>query len=1157
MALFPSCAELSGNNSSTGDRAPADLEWLSNQSFSKQDALKTHQRATERVQAEAEEPAGTREQKCKEREDSHGRSNKRKKEKKKKQKKKKSRDNSESGGSESDTVYPSDLLKKENADREEAQVRVSETFMWLDDLQTPSDSPFCIDRRADRANWEYKSLYRGDIARYKRKGGSCLGLDFRMQAVNWNDGGPEKKRVDKKPERYFCPSTRQLLRSDSLPALPVLSEGIAVSSDSYIKLSACTVEQGSSTQAPVSWVNPLGIYDRGTSLWLEGKGQPEVKGDQQDVEAQRSSSTLLSARVEEFNRKLRENPTDTQLWLDFIHFQDELAFGSGSFSAASDTDNDGDMKKMSLRAVLEKKLSIVDRAVESNPANVDLKLEKLHLCKELWEPATLQKEWKKLVFIHPNSAPLWRKYLLFTQSLFSTFSVSKVNSVFGKCLSTLSAVQDGSMVSHPPLPGTQEDLLDIFLQQCHFLRQAGHTEKAVCLFQALLDFTFFKPDSVKDLPTRQQVDFFEPFWDSGEPRVGERGARGWKAWMLQQERGGWVIPSEPGDDDDEEEQDDSEIKDKTWPKWKIWLDVEASREANHWLPWRPDKTKGQSEEDCEDPDRQVLFDDIGPSMIRVDRPDLQLQLILSFLQFLGLPGPSGKFSTTSSSNILLDNLTFLEEGPDPERPLTSYDLPMAGICAVGHMTFLSDCRRQAGLCKAGEEFLQNVLQQTLQLISAQDQAAITLCWLQYEKLKVLRCLRSGNKRQLKSQGKRSKRLVKRLLKEPDNRSSLALWREYAHLEWLLGNLEEARKVFDTALGMGVTRGLNDPVLCNLCFLYAQLEVEQALNSGTVPTSKAVYILTKLAEGAAYTPFSGQINPVTILKARKAYEQALLSFLPEQSTGSNARAPKKLHRMSSLVGCFGLFQYLTMGIDAADAVYNQAIQKLISWNLNSEVTDGSLRRPKVFADWESVAVQHVSLLRHHANTSVFPLSRLRLALTDALSLLPSSASLWQLYLQTENRYHSAGRARRFFHSVAKKTDSVVPYLFAITAEQRLKQMLDSVQRSRLPREALPTLPNNGLSNRIRCLFENATATEHGAHCPLLWRMYLNFMVCDGNAERGSGIFYKALQAVPWVKGLYMDAVQLFPERVQEFLDLMTEKELRLRVPMEEVDILLED
>lgn len=38
--------------------APADLEWLSNQSFNREDALKTHQRATDRVQAE--EPAGTR-----------------------------------------------------------------------------------------------------------------------------------------------------------------------------------------------------------------------------------------------------------------------------------------------------------------------------------------------------------------------------------------------------------------------------------------------------------------------------------------------------------------------------------------------------------------------------------------------------------------------------------------------------------------------------------------------------------------------------------------------------------------------------------------------------------------------------------------------------------------------------------------------------------------------------------------------------------------------------------------------------------------------------------------------------------------------------------------------------------------------------------------
>lgn len=37
--------------------------------------------------------------------------------------------------------------------------------------------------------------------------------------------------------------------------------------------------------------------------------------------------------------------------------------------------------------------------------------------------------------------------------------MSKVNAAYGKCLSTLSAVRDGSMVSHPSLPGIEEDML--------------------------------------------------------------------------------------------------------------------------------------------------------------------------------------------------------------------------------------------------------------------------------------------------------------------------------------------------------------------------------------------------------------------------------------------------------------------------------------------------------------------------------------------------------------------------------------------------------------------------------------------------------------------------------------------------------------------------
>lgn len=38
---------------------------------------------------------------------------------------------------------------------------------------------------------------------------------------------------------------------------------------------------------------------------------------------------------------------------------------------------------------------------------------------------------------------------------------------------------------------------------------------------------------------------------------------------------------------------------------------------------------------------------------------------------------------------------------------------------------------------------------------------------------------------------------------------------------------------------------------------------------------------------------------------------------------------------------------------------------------------------------------------------------------------------------------------------------------------------------------------------------------------------------------------------------MDAIEYFPDMLQEILDLMTEKELRVRVPIEELELLLED
>lgn len=81
------------------------------------------------------------------------------------------------------------------------------------------------------------------------------------------------------------------------------------------------VKDSADAATPVAtWLNPLGIYDQSTTQWLQGQGPPEQESKQSDSQQDRESAAL-KARVEEFNRKVRENPRDTQLWMAFVAFQ--------------------------------------------------------------------------------------------------------------------------------------------------------------------------------------------------------------------------------------------------------------------------------------------------------------------------------------------------------------------------------------------------------------------------------------------------------------------------------------------------------------------------------------------------------------------------------------------------------------------------------------------------------------------------------------------------------------------------------------------------------------------------------------------------------------------------------------------------------------------
>ncbi|NXI52809.1 NRDE2 protein, partial [Chloroceryle aenea] len=412
----------------------------------------------------------------------------------------------------------------------------------------------------------------------------------------------------------------------------------------------------------------------------------------------------------------------------------------------------------------------------------------------------------------------------------------------------------------------------------------------------------------------------------------------------------------------------------------------------------------------------------------------------------------------------------------------------SGFNSVGHMDTMPRKRHHIGHYKEGEEFIHNVFHVLFPLFTGKEKLNLSMCWLQYEISKVVQCLQAKKKKKLKAQGRKSKKLAKNLLKAPDNRNHLSLWKLYAYLEWLLGNTEDARKVFDTALCTAGTGGLKSPQLCSLSLLYAQLEVELLESTEGAVMSRAVHILTKLAESGPYVPYSGQVLSVNVLKARKTYEHALQDYLSKTPVSDQGQV-SDANQLVNLVGCYALFQYLTVGIDAAVSIYTETSQKLQAPCENTGENFGIQNFPTAL---EAVTLQHTNLLRFHMKISVYPLNPLREALTEALKRYPSNQSLWRSYVHSQRKSHSASKARRFFDGVTRSTNCLEPWLFAIQAEQMRKKLTENVQRADVG-EIHSTIPETGLANRIVALFEHAVQSENGTHCPLLWRMYLSFLV----------------------------------------------------------------
>lgn len=104
-------------------------------------------------------------------------------------------------------------------------------------------------------------------------------------------------------------------------------------------------------------------------------------------------------KTKEFNIMTREHPYNEKFWLEFANFQDKVESRQPQRGARLQT--------------LEKKISILERAVEVNPDNEELLLALMNAYQRRDNNDVLIGRWEKLLMHHSGSYKLWREFLMF------------------------------------------------------------------------------------------------------------------------------------------------------------------------------------------------------------------------------------------------------------------------------------------------------------------------------------------------------------------------------------------------------------------------------------------------------------------------------------------------------------------------------------------------------------------------------------------------------------------------------------------------------------------------------------------------------------------------------------------------------------------------
>ncbi|XP_020090301.1 protein NRDE2 homolog isoform X1 [Ananas comosus] len=1031
----------------------------------------------------------------------------------------------------------------------EGASRKSGVRAWAGSERKPSKD-YYFDACGDRDNLAFGCIYRMDIARYKLHSLMELsGLNFQVRyrwrsSASHMDVDADQDGLDHKLRsggRYYSAKYATVEKNKGFKHVKIIEKKMpSMVPEDYIPLgSNLSSENGGDMSIP--------------------KGELEASWDDE-----------LIRKTRDFNKKSRDFPHDENVWLAFAEFQDKIASTQPQKAARLQT--------------IEKKISILEKAVELNPDSEELMLCLLRSYHDRDTGGNILGKWEKILMQHLDSCRLWKEYLLFCQSEFSRFKVSEIRKSYSHAIQALSSScdklcrQDCQIAdvhsSNSSLVQLELGLVDIFVSLCRFEWQTGYRELTTGLFQAQIEYSLLCPTLLLTPYSKKRL--FEHFWNSGGARIGEEGAAGWSKWLAKDEEnrknvimpessqeaevGGWSgwfdplsMKSEMNEeldnligptlaDGNEEEHPDTEDaplqEDVESLLKKLGIDIDAEsnsevKDVNTWKKWSLEELSRDNEQ------WMPVYE--SSESAHPDNPaqdgDEQLSRVILF------DDVSDYLFSLSSEEARLSLLCQFVDfygGKISQWTSTNKSSWLDRILSLETVPddILKDLRGVWELVNKIQASSDHLSLESL--MGSKSDSSTSTAMMKFlrnaillsldvfprndileEALLVTEEILSAKRNLSSSSANASRALAKNLLKK--DRQDLLLCGIYARREASHGNIDLGRKILDMALLSvdGVAQDLQENVPL-LYLWYAEMELETSTSSCNIAESSLQRAVYILSCLGSKLKYTPFKNPISGPQVLRARQ----GFREQIKSLRYLWARGSITKGSvALVCSASLFETLTSGWSAGLEVIEETFSATLSGRRSSSL------------ELETLWIYYVGLLQKHSKQLKF--SKVRGSITEGLQIYPNNSKTYAAMLGLSCRYMVSNKVRLLLDKCIERNPSVIAWLFALSFEW----------------------DKPGSSSRIHGLFERALANNKLQKSVLLWRCYLAYeadIVRNPSAARR--VFFRAIHACPWSKRLWLDGFQklssiLTLKELSDLQEVMRDKELNIRTDIYE--ILLQD